>query len=52
MKKFEAVKLQELLDENPAQIFLELSLNVTSIAVSKHLHAMGKIHKEGNITIT
>jgi len=47
LKKFEAVKLQELLDENPAQILLELSLNVTSIAVSKHLHAMGKIHKEG-----
>jgi len=40
--------LQKLLDENPAQTLLELSkaLNVIPKAVSKRLHAMGKIHKE------
>jgi len=38
-----------LLDENPAQTLLELSkaLNVTPVAGSKRLHAMGKTHKEG-----
>jgi len=48
-KKFEDFELQKLLDENPAQTFLELSqaLNVTPEVVSKRLHAMGKIHKEG-----
>jgi len=48
-KKLEDFELQELLDENPAQTLLELSkaLNVTPKAVSKRLHAMGKIHKEG-----
>ena len=37
-----------MLDENPAQTLLELSkaLNVTPMAVSKCLRAMGKIHKE------
>jgi len=48
LKKFEDFKLQELLDENPAQTLLELSkaLNVTPKAVSKRLHAMKKIHKK------
>jgi len=48
-KKFEDFELQELLDENPAQTLLELlkALNVTSKAVSKRLHVMEKIHKEG-----
>jgi len=38
-----------LFDENPTQTFVELSkaLNVTPKAVSKRLHAMEKIHKEG-----
>jgi len=46
--KFEDFELQELLDENPAQTLLELSkaLNVTPKAVSKRLHATGKIHEE------
>jgi len=40
--------LQELLDENPAQMLLKLSkaLNVTPKAISKRLHAMRNIHKE------
>lgn len=48
-KKFEDVELQKLLDANPAQTLSELSkaLNVTPMAVSKRLHSMGKIHKEG-----
>jgi len=49
-KKFEDVELQELLDENPGQTFLKLSidrLNVTPMTISKHLHAIRKIHKEG-----
>ena len=48
-KKFEDVELQELLDENPSgQTFLKLSiaLNVTPLTISKHLHAIRKIHKE------
>ena len=38
-----------MLDENPAQMLLELSeqLNVTPMVYSKRLHAMRKIHKEG-----
>jgi len=38
-----------LLVKNPAQTLLELSkaLNVTPKTVSKRLHSMGKIHKEG-----
>jgi len=48
-KKFEGFELQELLDKNPTQTLLKLSkvLNVTPKTVSKRLHAMGKIHKEG-----
>jgi len=48
-KKFGDFELQELLDESPAQMLLELSktLNITSKAVSKRLHVMGKIYKEG-----
>jgi len=48
-KKCEDFELQKLHDENPAQTLLELSkaLNVTSKAISKRLHAMEKIHKEG-----
>lgn len=48
-KKFEDTELQALLDENSAQTLQELSaaLNVTPMAVSKRLHAMGKIQKEG-----
>ena len=48
-KRFENVKLQELLDENPAQTLLELSksINITLKTISKRLRAMGKIHKEG-----
>lgn len=48
-KKFEDAELQALLDENSAQTLAELSdaLQVTSAAVSKRLHAMGKILKEG-----
>lgn len=47
-KKFENVKLQELLNRNLAQTLLELSkaLNVIPIAVSKRLHTKGKIHKK------
>jgi len=49
LKKFEDFELQELLDENPAQTFLELwkALNITLKTVSKHLHTMKEIHKEG-----
>jgi len=49
LKKFEDTELQALLDENSAQTLQELSaaLNVTPMAVSKRLHAMGKIQKEG-----
>jgi len=38
-----------LLDENPAQMLLELAkaLNIIPKAVSKRLHAIGKIHREG-----
>jgi len=41
--------MQALLDENSPQTLQELStaLNVTPMAVSKCLHAMGKIQKEG-----
>jgi len=49
-KKFEDFELQELFDENPIKTLLELSkvLNVTpKLLVSKRLHAIGKIHKEG-----
>jgi len=48
-KKFEDTDLQALLDENSTQTLQELSaaLNVTSMAVSKRLRAMGKIQKEG-----
>jgi len=45
----EDFELQELLDENSTETLLELSkaLNVTPKAVSKHLHAMGKIIRKG-----
>ena len=48
-KKFEDVEQQELLDENHEFMLLELSkaLNVILRVVSKRLHAIGKIHKEG-----
>ena len=48
-KKFEDAKLQALLDENQTQTLEELSkvLNVSPMVVSKRLHAMGKIQKEG-----
>jgi len=48
-KKFEDTELQALLNENSAQTLQELSavLNVTLMAVSKRLHAMGKIQKKG-----
>lgn len=48
-KKFEDTKLQALLNENSAQTLQELSaaLNITPMAVSKRLHAMGKIQKKG-----
>ena len=41
--------MQALLDENSAQTLQELSaaLNVTPMPVSKRLHAMEKIQKEG-----
>jgi len=47
-KKFEDVDLQKLLDEKSSQMVLELSiaLNVIRMAVSKCLHALGKIHKD------
>jgi len=38
------------IDENSGQTFLKLSidrLNVTPMTISKHLHAIRKIHKEG-----
>jgi len=48
-KKFEDIELQALLDGNSTQTLQELSaaLNVTPMTVSKRLHAMGKIQKEG-----
>ncbi|XP_028048263.1 chromobox protein homolog 1 isoform X2 [Monomorium pharaonis] len=48
-KRFENVQLQELLDENSSRSLVKLSkvLNVTPMAVSRRLHAMGKIYKEG-----
>ena len=48
-KKCEDTELQALLNENSAQTLQELSraLNVTPMAVSKRLHAMEKIQKEG-----
>ena len=41
--------MQALLDENPAQSTSEFvrELNVNLTTVIKHLHDMGKIHKEG-----
>jgi len=49
LQTFEDFELQELLDENPTQTLSELSkaLNITPKAVSKRLHAIGKIHKKG-----
>lgn len=49
LKKFEDNELQALLCKNSAQTLQELSaaLNVTPMVVSKCLHAMGKIRKEG-----
>ena len=48
-KKFEDNELQALLDKNSIQALQKLSaaLNVTLMVVSKRLHAMGKIQKEG-----
>ena len=47
--KFEDTELQALLDEDSAQTQKELAhrLGVTEAAISKRLHAMGKIQKEG-----
>ena len=47
--KFEDAELQALLNENSAQTQKELAdqLGVMQAAISKQLHAMGKIHKEG-----
>ena len=48
-KKFEDEELQVLLDKDSTQTQKQLaaSLNITRQAVSHHLHAMGKIQKEG-----
>lgn len=48
-KKFKDNELQDLLDGNPAQTLKELSdsLAVDESTVSRRLHAMGKIQKEG-----
>jgi len=48
-QKMENADLQALLDENPAQSTSELAraLNVDRTTVTKHLHDMGKICKEG-----
>lgn len=48
-KEFEDEQLQSLLDENPCQTENELAnqLGVTQQAISKRLHAMGKIQKDG-----
>lgn len=48
-QKFEDAELQELLDEDDCQSQIQLAdtLNVTQAAVSKRLHKMGKIQKEG-----
>lgn len=47
--KFEDEELQALLDLDSTQTQKQLAqhLGVTSMAISKRLHAMGKIHKEG-----
>ena len=48
-KKFEDEEFQVLLDKDSTQTQKQLaaSLNITRQAVSHHLHAMGKIQKEG-----
>lgn len=48
-KKFEDEQLESLLNENPAQTLKELAeiLDVNESTVSRRLHAMGKIQKEG-----
>ena len=48
-KKFEDDESQALLHENSARTLVELGnkLGVTAAAVSKRLHALGKIQKEG-----
>ena len=48
-KKFDDEELQELLNENPAQTLKELSvaLGVDKSTISRRLHALGKIQKEG-----
>lgn len=48
-KKFEDEELQALLDEDNTQTEKQLAaaLNVDESTVSRHLHAMGKIQKEG-----
>lgn len=48
-KQFEDEELQALLDENPCQTQKELAeqLEVTQVAISNRLHALGKIQKEG-----
>lgn len=48
-KRFDDKTLQALLDINSARTLKELAaeLNVTPMAVSKRLHSMGKIQKDG-----
>lgn len=48
-KKFEDEELKALLDDNPAQSLRELAqqLGVDKSTVSRRLHAIGKIQKEG-----
>ena len=48
-KKFDDEELQELLNENPAQTLKELSvaLGVDKSTISRRLHALRKIQKEG-----
>lgn len=48
-KSFEDAELQALLDEDDTQTQQQLAeqLNVNQEAISKRLHAMGKIHKAG-----
>lgn len=47
--KLEDIELQALLDENPAQTQKRLAnvLDVDQTTISRRLHAMGKIQKEG-----
>ena len=50
-KTFEDAELEALLDENPCQTQEELAsaLGVTHPAISKRLHALGMIQKQGTL---